>query len=403
MEGKILIIGGGKAQLKLIKNAKSLGLRTIVTGIAGDYPGYKFADKTYTIDINNKEDIAKIAIAENIDGLCLCCSDYGLNTVGYICDKLNLNGLTEKAASYSTNKLNMKKTLVEHQVPTAKYLVIKNEKDIPHALTYLQFPLIVKAVDLQGSKGIFVSKNESELYENVRAVMNLSKKDYCLIEEYLIGEEFGVQAFVQNGKILFIHSHGDILLKKNGISVPIGHYMPYLNSESDDQKLKQIISDAVNALELDNCAVNVDLINVNGTFHIIELTGRAGANQLPEIIKEYFGINYYEFILKNALGIDLQSEFAKTNIMSRFVMSRQLFSLQSGNVTEINLGDIPEYISAELYIEKGTEVHKFTNSQDCIGQLICTGENYDDCNSKISKFINENIKIKIGDELLRIQ
>lgn len=403
MKENILIIGGGKAQLKLIQNAKKLGLNTIVTGIAGDYPGYKFADKIYTIDINNKEEIARIAQDENIDGVCLCCSDYGLNTVGYICDKLNLNGLSEKAASYSTNKLSTKKMLVEHKVPTAKYILIKDEKEIPEALTYLRFPLIVKAVDLQGSKGIFVSVNESELYENVRAAINLSKKDYCLIEEYLIGEEFGVQAFVQNGKILFLHSHGDILLKNNGISVPIGHYMPYCSSDSDNQKLRQIITDAVNALGLDNCAVNVDLINVNGIFHIIELTGRAGANQLPEIIKEYFGINYYELILKNALGIDLQPDFAKSNIKAGFVMSRQLFSLQSGTITEIKLCDIPEDISVELFIERGAEVHKFTNSQDCIGQLICTGENYEDCISKISKFINENIKIKIGDELLTIQ
>lgn len=397
MEGNVLIIGGGKAQLKLIQNAKSLGLKTIVTGIAGDYPGYKFADKTYSIDINNKEDIAQIAVAEKIDGVCLCCSDYGLNTVGYICDKLNLNGLSEKAASFATNKLDMKKALVDNGLPTARYAIIRNERDISVALTSLKFPLIVKAVDLQGSKGIFVSENETELYENVKRAISLSKKDYCLIEEYLIGEEFGAQAFIQDGKILFVHSHGDMLLKKNDISVPIGHYMPYFKSDSDNQQLKRIITDAATALELDNCAINVDLINVNGTFYIIELTGRAGANQLPEIINEYFGINYYEFILKNALGVDLQSEFAKTNIKSRFVMSRQLFSLQSGTVTDINLYDIPDYISIELYIKRGTEIQEFTNSQDCIGQLICTGKDYDDCISKITKFLNDNIIISIGD------
>lgn len=38
-------LGGGQAQLELIKTAKAMGLYTIVVGISGNYPGYKIADK----------------------------------------------------------------------------------------------------------------------------------------------------------------------------------------------------------------------------------------------------------------------------------------------------------------------------------------------------------------------
>ena len=39
MQKKIMILGGGQAQIGLIKKAKELGLYTIVVGIEGDYPG----------------------------------------------------------------------------------------------------------------------------------------------------------------------------------------------------------------------------------------------------------------------------------------------------------------------------------------------------------------------------
>lgn len=45
MQKKIMILGGGQAQIELIKTAKELGLYTIVVGIDGDYPGYEYADK----------------------------------------------------------------------------------------------------------------------------------------------------------------------------------------------------------------------------------------------------------------------------------------------------------------------------------------------------------------------
>ena len=348
-------------------------------------------------------EIAQIAAKERIDGIAMCCSDFGLCTVGYVCDKLKLNGLSEKGATYSTDKLKMKQLLVDNGIPTAKYVIVRSSCDISLATDSLAFPMIVKAVDLQGSKGIFISKNEDELRDNIQHALQMSKKEYCLVEEFLIGEEFGAQAFVQNGKVLFVKSHGDIMLQNNGTSVPVGHYMPYFQDDKSDKELRRIVTDAINALGLDNCAVNVDLINLDGRFYIIELTGRAGANQLPEVLNKFYGINYYQYILKNAFGIDLQAEFDALRPISKFVMSRQLFSLQGGVVTDISITNKPAYIDVELFVEKGSEVYPFTNSRDCIGQLICTGENYDDCEAKISAFINENIRIKLENEFIELR
>lgn len=55
---------------------------------------------------------------------------------------------------------------------------------------------------------------------------------------------------------------------------------------------------------LDNCAVNCDLIEKDGKVYVIEITGRAGATCLPETVGLYYGINYYEAIVRLALDME---------------------------------------------------------------------------------------------------
>ena len=59
---------------------------------------------------------------------------------------------------------------------------------------------------------------------------------------------------------------------------------------------------SIKALGLNNCAVNVDLILRDNKVYVIELTGRVGANCLPELVEINFGIEYYKMIAAMAVG-----------------------------------------------------------------------------------------------------
>ena len=70
-----MILGAGVYQLPLIKQAKEMGLTTIVASIPGDYPGFDCADKSYYIDTTDKESLLKVAKKEEIDGIVTTGSD----------------------------------------------------------------------------------------------------------------------------------------------------------------------------------------------------------------------------------------------------------------------------------------------------------------------------------------
>lgn len=385
---KILILGGARAQVKLIETAKAMGIYVVVVGIPGEYPGYKLADKYYPVDIFDKESVLKVCQEEQINGISMVCSDFGLQTVGYVCDILNLKGLSEKSAIVSSNKLLMKQEFEKKGVRTAKFRIVKSDDDVKEIIKQLSFPLITKSVDLQGSRGIYVSKNEKELLVNYQKSINESKEDYCIIEEYIEGEEFGAQAFINDGEILFVLLHGDLLYNSGQTKIPIGHYTPFLQKQSYlVEKITALCKASIQALELNNCAVNIDIIIKDDEPYILEIAGRAGANYLPELVSTYLGINYYKLILLSAIGEDVKEYYATTTITEKTILSKMLYSSKSGLLSKIS---IPKDV--EIFVEPNDYIDKFTNSKDCIGQTLCVGETLEECMRIMDERI-ENIKL----------
>lgn len=389
---KILIQGAGRGHLGLIKSCKRLGIETVVTGLKGKYPCIPLADKFIECDIRDKKGILEIAQRECVDGIIICCSDTGLESVGYVNDRLGLNGITEKAAKLCSDKLKMKEALVKMGVRTAKYFSIETKSDLNTALYTLTFPMILKATDLQGSRGIFIVKSVNDLYDAYEKVCELTSNPYCVLEEFIEGHEYGAQAFVSDGEIIFILPHGDETILC-GTNVPIGHYMPYKMSKELESDTILQVSSAIKALGIDNCAVNIDLIEKNGEAYIIELTGRVGANCLPELTSNYFGIDYYEMIITEALGGNAVNVFSQSQ-EPKATKSKMIKSNVDGTVDTVNVNKTNDS-QVTIFVNSGDEIRAFRNSNDAIGEVIAVGNNLEECTNKIDEIIaGINIRVK---------
>lgn len=387
---KILLQGASRGNLGFIKTAKQHGVYVVMTGMGGDFPCNPYADKFCYADISDPDAVLKVAQQEKVDGAIICCSDTGLKAIGRCNDVMGLTGLTEKSADESSNKYLMKEKLVSADVRTARFFVIKNEEELRDAVNILGYPVIIKATDLQGSRGISIINEEKELKTAFDFTMSLTKKEYCIIEQYIIGEEFGAQAFVYHGEVLFVLPHGDetIMCKT---AVPVGHYMPYnISKELYDDTCMQVVN-SIKALEFDNCAVNVDLIEKEGKAYIIELTGRVGANCLPELTSNYFGINYYEMILATCLGENPIPIFEQRKAPCS-TLARMIRSDKAGIVKNLSFGQFQD-TDIHMFVHEGSEVRVFTNSNDAIGEVIVKGENMDVCEELIKNAI-DSIKIE---------
>ncbi len=392
---RIMILGAGRGQVGLIKAANDYGYHSIVASIDGDYPGFKYASEKCIVDISNSEAVLHAAQDMHIDGVATACLDTGIGTLGYVCDSLGLSGLSLKSAQCCNDKLRMKDAFISHGVSTARFKYVRTLMDLREAVSDLGMPIIIKAVDLQGSRGINIVKNDGMLEEAFHNTMKETKLDYCIVEQFIEGEEFGAQAFINNGELVYFLPCGDITFWAR-TNIPVGHYAPLeLNSE-DYIAVKDQVLLACNAVGLDNCAVNVDLIKSDGKFYIIELTGRIGANCLPEIVSTYYGIDVYKMILDVSLGLDVREWFNQNKKQPVACYAKILFSNKSGilksirnqNKNNTNILDI------SFYVKEGQKINTFTNSKDCIGQIIVKGETLQECEALIDD-VSSNIIIDI--------
>lgn len=394
---KVLILGAGIYQVPLIKTAKKLGIYSIVVSIPGNYPGFELADKVYYENTTDYAKILEIAQEEKIDGIVTAGTDVAVITIGKVCDKLGLTGLSEEAAKIATDKLRMKEVYEEYGVRTARYRKIYfDNENYASDIAELTLPVMFKSVDSSGSRGIRKVNSPEEFDDAREYVRANTRSDYFIVEEFIAGEEFGAQAFVRNGEVKFILPHGDYVFTGD-TGVPVGHFAPYDLSEDIIADAEKQLVGAIRAMKLDNCAINADFIMRDGKTYVLEIGGRSGATCLAELTAIYYDFDYYEKILMTALGEDV--DFTPGPLAANGGVpnaSKLLMSDRDGHIVsqeDSNPVD-PDIVEVQFDYKPGDEVHKFRVGPHRIGHVICKGETLDAAVAKLDEAMSR-VKITV--------
>lgn len=394
MSRRIMILGAGIYQVPLIKKVKEMDLIALVVSPKGNYPGIVLADIFIELDTRDKELILKNAIEYKIDGIITTGTDAAVPSIGYVIDKLNLYGTGYNAACKCTDKILMKQCLMENNIATAKYYISSNLEDLVSQANSIGYPVIVKAPDSSGSRGITKVEKESELKRAFDSAKSVSKLDNIIVEEYLNGFEIGAQAIVIESEVVEVFIHSDEVTPPP-ISVPIGHSLPLELDKKLEADIKILVSNTIKALDIRNTISNVDLMIVNNKPYILEIGARMGATCLPENISIYSGIDFYKFLIHLSLGI--QSRLNK-NYKNQANTSLLLRAYKNGKIKSIYIPD--EFYKREdiynisLDVKVGDKVNKFSVGPDRIGHIIVNGKNIKET-LKLATLIEKQISINI--------
>ena len=174
---KLMILGAGIYQVPLIKKAREMGLYTVVVSIPGRYPGFAEADQVCHLDTRDREGILRAAEKEKISGICTAGTDVAVASIGYVCDRMGLSGISGKAAENVTDKWKMKQAFAAGGVSTASFRQVFSREEALRAAEETGYPVCVKAVDKSGSRGIQRAENPEELAEASAAARSVTDKD----------------------------------------------------------------------------------------------------------------------------------------------------------------------------------------------------------------------------------
>lgn len=393
---KLMILGASYSQLPLYEAAERLGIKTVAASTPGDWPGFQAADESTYTDISDPSAVMEAARKLQVDGITTCCLDTGVRAIGYTCEKLGLKGLSEKAAEVSSNKFKMKEAFMAGGVRCARHICIRNREELAEALRKLDFPVVIKAVDLMGSRGIFRCNTSEQAFSFYEKTMEATGKDYCLVEEFIEGEPFGCEAMMSDGRLLYCLPN-NIDAFQSYVPTPVGHSVPWKKQSSLGEEAERQVKLAIRAVGLDNCAVNCDLIEKDGKVYVIEITGRAGATCLPETVGLYYGINYYEAIVRLALDMEPEKLFDRAH-PGKASLSKILTSDRSGTVKAIRNENAPaeDIVDLSFNIQPGDYVNKYRNGRDRIGQIVLAGKELQDCEERLDEILSKiNIEFTV--------
>ena len=291
-------------------------------------------------DISKPEEVLAKAKELNIDGITTCGMDTGIRAIGRVCDELGLWGISYKTACTLSDKYLSKLAFEKAGVPCAKAFQIRTEEELSEALEKLPLPVVVKAVDLMGSRGIYQCNTREESFAAFSNAMKSTSRDYCLVEEFLEGVIFGAEGLFADGKLVFCFPVGTDLYYQSTIPTCIGHFAPFT---IDIQKeAEQIITAALTEAGARNTPFNCDLILKNGKVYLIEINGRAGATGLSDMVGIYYDLNYYEILCRQAMGETTASAFQLKNSKGQPSVSRMLTAPKTGILEKIELPEEAE-------------------------------------------------------------
>ena len=397
-ERNILILGAGVYQVPLIERAKEMGYRTVVASIAGNYPGFDIADECAYVDTRDAEGLLALARDKQIKAVVTACTDVCVPALGRICDALGLPGVSERSAVLASNKIAMKRAFASYGVNTAEFRVVSTDATVEECVEHskaIGFPVIFKAVDSSGSRGIQRVSEADGIEAALQNVRSCTQSDEFLIERCLVGTEFGMQAFVQDGETKLVLLHGDYLFE-GSTAVPMGHYVPYGDATMTELGAREA-RQSIASLGIDNCAVNIDAMYCDGNVYIIEVGARAGATCLPELVGIRYGIDYYRAIIDCALGNPVTIP-AELDVQGYAMI---LCPRTSGVVRAIEY--VPRSADgvrfASVDVAPGDHVNEFRVGPDRIGQVVVEGTSPDTAERALFQALDA-VRIRLTDGTL---
>lgn len=376
-----MILGAGQIQVPIIKKCKALNFYTIAVDYDNCAPGFEYADLKINLSTHDKEGILKEAKKLNIDGI-LTTSDFPVRTIAYVSEKLELNGLSQKAALISTNKYLLREILREKKLNYPKYVKVDDFKDLAR-IDF--FPAIIKPIDSSASRGVKKVNIKEELFHEYETSKSFSVSKTVIVEEYINGKEYSIESVSTNGKHQIIAITEKITIgKENGYFVEYSHQIPANLNKLNYELLSNTTIDALTAIELDNSVSHTEIVISNNKAYIIEIGARLGGDFIgSDLVYLSTGIDMLKNVINLSIGgkLDLQPKLNKFSGI-QFITPKN-------------------YNSAKEFIEKKTnEIVDFDlnpfkkiiikNSLDRLGYIIFSAQTRKGLRKIFNEINNEN-------------
>jgi biotin carboxylase len=234
----------------------------------------------------------------------------------YLSRLLGLPGHPPEAAAASRDKRLSRDKLKAAGLPTPSFITVPASVDAASLLDRITFPVVVKPTVLSGSRGVIRADDPlsfATAFERVRRLLASNdvrelrdtEADVVQIEEYVPGDEYAVEAVIDNGRVQTLA----IFDKPDPLEGPFFEETIYVTpSRATAATLRQIeiaVADAARALGLYHGPIHAECRVNNRGVYVLEVAARPIGGLCAKALRfeaDAVSIGFEEYLLRFALG-----------------------------------------------------------------------------------------------------
>lgn len=401
---KIMILAGGNDQAALMEELRRYfngDVEILLVDMSDKVRAIPYADRFLKISTMDKAAVLAAAREEKIDYILTACGDQPLSTMAYVATEMGLpTYLTEQDVRDLTNKRFMKEKMVKAGIPTAKHIYI--DKNWDGTLPDFEYPLVVKPVDSNGSKGVKKVFEPADLEKSLKEAFQYSLSGDVIIEEFKQGEELSVDVYVEGtrAKLLSVTASKKIKENKDSFTI-IQSYYP-APTDYQEEKVLEICQEIVDAWSLHDTPLLVQMIQKGDNYNVLEFSARMGGGSKYRLIQVLSGVDimkvYVEMVMGEKPKVSPSKQYNNA-IMSYVYCYPGMYDSMEGleKLKEENV--IHEYF---IYRSPHSLIEKSNTSSDRVAGFLVVGDSEDEVKNKLA-VANSTLKVldDKGNDIMR--
>ena len=359
---RLLVLGGGPAQLGLLEAAQAAGVWTAVADRDPRAPGFAFADRRCIVSTEDESAIERLAAALDLDGIIAPGTDWPVAVAARVAAKLNLPHPIDPATGIlATNKLRQREAFAAAGVPQPPWETV-TDGDVT-----LPVPCVVKAPDRQGQKGLSLVRDASELAPAIAKARAESRNGVALVEGLVDGPEVTVIGYSRDGVYTALAVTDRIVADPPAFGVALAHVWPSQHGGG----AAAVAQRGVEALGITNGPTYAQLrIGADGP-KIVEIAARLGGGHDGELVFAATGVDLNALALAAAFGDGPEPAISGEGAggaVTRFLVPPE-GTLESVSVPE----DLQGVAQVRLYRTPGHRFGPFRYGSDRAGAVLAVG------------------------------
>ena len=303
---RLLVLGAGPAQLGLLAAARDRGCFVIAADRDPGAPGFRYADRRAIVSAEDEPALAQLAEAEEVDGVIAPGIDWPVAIAARIASRLGLpHPLAPQSALLATSKLEQRQHFLDAQVPQVAWETCRTVEEARAAAQRLGFPLVVKAPDRQGQRGLGLVRNGDELEPAAEEALRASRSSLAILEQYAPGRELTVNAFSFHRRFVPLTVTDREVAGPPAFGVALAHVWPSTLEPSAIGAAVDAARSAAAALGVHDGPTYTQILATPEGPRVVELAARLGGGHDADLCRAALGVDLNGLALAAAFGEEI--------------------------------------------------------------------------------------------------